>query len=440
MRRRTYLTSATVTALGLSVAGCVGSDGDDDPDTADNDSSDDDPETDGHDDDSGDESEADDEPEDEEETPEELPDLVGTFDDFEELDAWEAVVGTLEADGERAFEGSQSARLTASEAQEQIRISRELSDPIDVTDVVPGLAFATSSAANVVIQLHDEDGDYLQYQQLIHADHPFLRQNFGHTAVSGEPDATEITEIQIVHWTGDGEGEVWVDDLHFVPRVETGRVMFQFQGGFETDYTHAFPILEAYDLTGSTFVATDRIRPSGEADGSRLTLDQLDELVDAGWSLGTVGARHQQLHRIEPDENESHILEPIEWFDEHGYDDARYFAFPGGRYDQAQYDLVAEHYDLGYAGRFRSQGWASNPYTITRISGDVGQRNLSAEELIDALDWTAARGGITTIVFYEMDGDDAEALEAAAAHLADLVAAGELELITPGEFAEEYVP
>ena len=448
MRRRTYLTSVTVTTLGLSVAGCVGSDGepgDDDGEPGDDDRTDDEPSVpdstdDGHEepDDDGDDEldDVDEEPDDDE--PDDEADLLGTFDDFENLGAWDAVVGTLEADSGLAFAGTQSARLTATESEEQSRIRRVLSDPIDVTDVVPGLALSTTDVANVVIQLHDADGDFLQFQQHVRGSAPFFRQNFGHTGVSGEPDPTEITEIHVLDWTGGREGELWIDDLHFVPRLTTGRVMIQFQGGFETNYTRAFPVLEAHDLTASTAIATDRMREHDAASGDRLTEAQLAELVDAGWSVGTVGANHRQLHRVDSDEVASHVLDPLDWFDERGYD-ARYFAFPGGRYDERTYELVAEHYDLGYAGRFRSQGWASNPYTITRISGDVGQRNLDAEAMIDAVDWTAAHGGITTIVFYQLDDADVAALEELAAHLAPLVATGDLELLSPGELADEYV-
>lgn len=446
MKRRTYLTTASVTAT-IALAGCAGgSIVDGDEENVDNESND----TDGED-DVGEETEeteeteeenTDEEEDEDEETDgeSEQPEVAATFDDFEDIDAWEAVTGTLEADGELASVGSQSAHLTASESESQVRIKRELSEPIDVEGVVPGLALATSSSASPIIQLHDDDGNFLQFQQYVHEGRPFIRHDFGHTDASGDPDLSAITEIQIGLWTGDEhEGEIWVDDLHFTSRVEEGRVMIQFQGGFESDYTRAFPIMEEHGLTGTTFVATSRIRESEDTTGDRMTEDQVAELVDAGWSLGTVGAHQRQLNDVEGDGFESHILDPLEWFDEQGYDDARYFGFPGGWYTEEMYDLVAENYDIAWAGRHMSQGVATNPYNLTRISGHVGQRNLDAEEMIDALDWTAEHGGITTIVFYEMDEEDAAALEETAAHLAELVSAGDLELITPREIADEYV-
>ncbi len=59
--------------------------------------------------------------------------------------------------------------------------------------------------------------------------------------------------------------------------------------------------------------------------------------------------------------------------------------------------------------------------------------------MIDAIDWTATHGGLTTITIYEMDDEDADALEETAAHLSDLVDAGEIELITPAEIADGFV-
>ncbi len=427
MKRRTYLATASTTAA-IAIAGCAGGIGTtDDTDDPDDPNESDGNETDGD----GDDPNGDDE----------LPEMVGTFDDFEDLSAWEAVAGSLEADSERTSMGSQSAHISMAESETQARIVRELSEPIDVEGVVPGLALSTDSSTNVVIQLQDAGGDFHQFIQYTYDGQPFVRQNFGHTEVTGDVDLNEITEIHITFSGGDdNESHLWVDDLHFVPRVEDGRVMVQFQGGFESDYTHAFPIMEEYDLTGATFVATDRIRITDEASGDRMTEDQLAELVDAGWSLGTVGSRGLQLHRVDSDQAESDILDPLAWFEDKGYDDVQYFAFPGGRYDPEMYELVGENYDLGFAGRYMSQGWASNRLNITRISADAGQRNLNADQLVDILDWTAEHGGITTIVFYKMDQEDASALETMASRLAEHRSAGDLELITPGEIANEYVP
>ncbi|WP_049927346.1 polysaccharide deacetylase family protein [Halopiger goleimassiliensis] len=420
MKRRSYLATAIA---GTALAGCMGMIPDESSDGSDGNAD-------------GGEGQADDSAED---VPDGDPVSTGTFDDFEDLEPWETIVGSLEADTDHAYAGSQSALIGTTEDEEQVRIRRQLSEPIDVRDVVPALALDTDSVGNPIIQLQDERGDYLQFKQHVREGHPFVRRNFGHTAVSGDPDLQSITEIHVGLWTGDAERSVRVDDFHFVPRVDQGRVLIQFQGGFESDYTLGYPVLSEYDIPASTFIATDRIRPHADATGDRLTEDQVAELADAGWTLGTVGARHRHLHEVDPDRLESDLLSPLEWFAERGYDDARYFGFPGGRFDGEMLEIVGEHYDLGFADRHRAHGYATNHLTLPRISGDVERRNLSAEQMIDALDWTAEYGGITTIVFYEMDEDDAENLEETAAHLADLRESGDLELVSPRELADEFV-
>ncbi|MXV61401.1 polysaccharide deacetylase family protein [Natronorubrum sp. JWXQ-INN-674] len=442
MKRRSYLTTSAIAMSAF--AGCFS----DDPaqrsqdeegvgdDTVDEES---DVADDGEDVEEDDSDDGDSDDDGDDESADEEPGLLGTFDDFEDLGRWEILAGRFEADAERAYEGTQSVRLRASASEDQVRIRRPLPEPIDVREVAPALALATDDAANPVIQLQDASGDFFQFKQHVREGHPFVRRNFGHTAVGGDPDLSAITEIQVIDWSGDQEREFWIDDLHFVPRITEARVLIQFQGGFESDYTLAYPILEEYGLSASTFLATDRIRPDASMAGDRLTEAQVAELVDAGWSLGTVGARHQHLHQVEPERLESDLLSPLSWFAERGYHDAQYFAFPGGRFDQRMLDIVGEHYDLGFAGRHRAQAYATNPLTVTRISGGVDRRNLTAEQMIDAIDWTARYGGLTTITFYEMDDEDAAALEETAAHLSALVAAGEIELTTPAEIATEFV-
>ncbi|NGM70284.1 polysaccharide deacetylase family protein [Natronolimnobius sp. AArcel1] len=429
MKRRSYLTTSALAVTAFS--GCIGDSAQstqDEPPTDDDDRDN----ADGGEDTAGEDDPGDD-------STDEAVGILGTFDDFEDLGQWEAVTGDLEADTERTFEGTQSARLRSSDDEEQVMIRRALSEPIDIRGAAPALALASDEMANPVIHLRDESGDTLQFKQNVREGYPFIRRNFGHTDVNGDPDLSAITEIAVSDWSASQARDVWIDDLHFVPRITEGRVLLQFQGGYETDYTHAYPIIEEYDLEASTFVPTDRIRPNDSAEGNRLTEAQLADLVDAGWSLGTVGARHQHLHEVDSGRLESDILSPLEWFDERGYDDARYFAFPGGQFDQEMLDIVGDHYDLGFSGRHRAQAYATSPLTITRISGGVDRRNLTAEQMIDAIDWTATHGGLTTITFYEMDDDDADALEETAAHLSELIDAGEIELITPAEIADEFV-
>ena len=421
MDRRSYLASGLLVAL----AGCteLGStdeaDAEDDPGEADDD--DDDHESNGDDTDS------------------ETSELTGTFDDFEDLSEWEAFqdIGSIEADTDRSYSGSQSAHLEPDD-DGQVRVRRSLDEPIDVSDVVPGIAMTAEDRSVVRIQLQDEDGDYIEYSQQVLGDMPLARKNFGVTRIRGDPDLSEIIVLQVICWFGDdSDGELWVDDFHFVPDTDSGKVMLQFDGGYETHYTEALPLLEEYDLTGTTFVPTDRIRTDVAVEGDRLTRDQVGELADAGWTIGSQSASGSQLSDTESygDDLESNITDPIDWLEDEGYDDgARFFAFPGSTYTEQPYELVQENYDLAFAGNAPAQGYAGNPHLCSlATSPDPG-------EATELLDWTAEWGGITSIAFYEIDDESVlTALEETVSYLSELEEAGDIEVITPAEMADNYV-
>ncbi|TYT61264.1 polysaccharide deacetylase family protein [Natrialba swarupiae] len=433
MRRRTYLTTTTATIGGLTIAGCMGDEAtDDDPGDGNGDRDDDSSET--------TDTDEDDAPE-EDETDEEdepTPGLVGTFDDFETLEEWMAFqdIGSLEADTDRAYDGSQSARLTPREDDGQVRIRRSLDEPIDVRDVTPGLAMTADNRGIVRIQLQDEDGDYVEYSQQVLPDMPLVRKNFGLTRVHGDPDPSEIIVLQVICWfSDDTESQVWVDDFHFVPTPETGKVMLQFHGGYETHYTDAFPVLEEYDLPATAFVPTNRLRPDAAVAGDRLLYDQVDELDDAGWTIASQSARGVHLGGVNPNELESNLTDSIDWLTEHGYEDgARFFAFPGSEYTADSYELVQEHFDLAFAGQTQSQGYAGNPHLCSLVA------NPDPEEAAGLIDWTAEWGGITSLAYYQLEESDAlTSLEEAASALDERAAAGDVEVITPTEMADNYV-
>ncbi|ELY55339.1 polysaccharide deacetylase [Natronococcus amylolyticus DSM 10524] len=437
MDRRTYLAIGAATVL----AGCTELGGPGEPDTSDERA--DDGGTEPTDDTPGDDERSEDgddegDPEDEEE--EEHPELVGTFDDFEDLEEWWEWqdIGTLEADSSRASMGSQSALLTASvESRGQVRVRRELEEPIDVREVAPGLDLATDTDSGVVrIQLQDADAHYVEYSQRFAGGTSLTRHNFGITRIRGEPDLSKVVVLQVIRWFGDdAEGRQWVDDFHFVPRPTQGTVLLQFHGGYETHATEAQPRLEDAEFPATAFVPPARLREDEAAEGDRLTRDQVDDLAAAGWTIGAQSANGQPLDGVDPDALEDAVVDPIDWLAEADYgDDVRVFAYPGSTYTDESYELVRENYDLAFAGRSRSQGYAGNPHLCSMAeTPDPG-------DATDLLEWTAEWGGITAIPFYELDGESAlEALEETVRALEEHVEAGELEVITPAEMAEKYV-
>jgi len=439
MRRRTYLMAATGTSLAL--AGCAAVSEDDEPDEAENrtDESDD---VDEHDDHEDEADSADDEP----------PELAGTFDDFESLEEWEVLAGTATGDTDRSFVGSQSVHLEPDDDGEdldeedldddelededdgvQVRLRRELDESLDCSAVAPGLAVALEGepVTAPLIQLFDGDGNRIDYRTSADPTLEFHRHNFGVAAVDSAFDFGDVTEIQLAYITGAGTaGELWIDDLYFVPRPETGKVLVQLDGGYETHYTHAASIVDEHDLSATTFVAPGRVRGDEDEDGDRLTEAQLESLAEAGWTIGSHTDTDTQLPDAE--DLEAEVRDAYEWLEAEGYDGRAYFSFPGGKYNDASLDQVEEYHDHGFAGRFPAQGYAANPLLWQRVV------DPDPDEARDALERTAEVGGITSLCYVRLEEESAENFEETMGDLADYVADGDLELLTPADL-DEYV-
>lgn len=361
-------------------------------------------------------------------------DLVGTFDDFESLEPWWAYqdIGSISAESEYAATGTQSALLESSDEDGQVRVRRELDEPIDVRGVAPGLAMAADRSARVRIQLQDSNGHYVEFSRQVREGMPFVRDNFGLTRVSGEPDLTDVVTLQIVSWFG--EGRLWVDDFYFVPTVATGTVLLQFHGGYESHMAAAQILDDAEtDIPASAFVPTGRIRErEGEdTDDDRLTVDQLETLSAAGWTIGSYGTRGTTISGS-GEVMERNLVGPIEWLTERGFDDgARFLAVPRSRYSADSYDAVREHYDLAFAGWGLSQGYPADPHRCSVVT------DPSPDQAVELLEWTAARGGFTSIAFTAFDSEaDREALERLVSRIDELVAQDLLQVATPGQLLE----
>ncbi|MXV63522.1 polysaccharide deacetylase family protein [Natronorubrum sp. JWXQ-INN-674] len=408
MRRRTYL--ATATAVG--VAGCteLGL--------------------------TGSETGPDDEsPTSDDEPPEiEGPDDDGTIDDFADFEGWSVLAGAASLDEEDALVGERSVLLEASTDDEEARIVRELPEPLDCSEMSPGLAMASEETIAPRIQLFDSSGNGVNFRAMTQVNELY-RCNFGAVAADGDADLSDIVEIHIAYYVDDEtERRLRLDDLHLVPRPEEGLVVLQFDGGDESIATEALPTLEEYGYPATAFVPTGLIRAEASHDGRRLTEAQLDDLVDAGWMIGSYGINGQNLADYSAADRADQITASRPWLEDEGYGEgARYFSYPRGRYDEESLELVGDTYEIGFVGRYPVQGYVANSARYPRIV-DPDVENADA-----LLERTADLGGITTLTYYAIDGDSAERFEETMAILDEYVSDGDLEVITTRDLESEYV-
>ena len=406
MNRRAYLASGLVATIG----GCMdGSDGD----ATDDDSSDD---------------------VEHEATEPVEPESGETVDDFSDIDAWELVAGAVAREEDRAVVGDSCARLENREGDEQARIAYEFDEPLDCRRHSPGLAIAADEPMAPLLQLFDDDGGHVTFRATVEADVELLRAPFG-IEHADDVDLGAITGLEIAHVAAeDAEQQLWVDDLHFVPRPETGVVTLQFDGGHESVYENGLPLTEEYGYPATAFVPTGRIREEADHDGEALAEPQLEELDDAGWTIASHTARSRPLTDLEDDERIEELEDAVEWLESEGYDDGtRYIAYPSGRYDQAGLEAVREVHELGFVGRYPCQGEPADPLLCSRVL------EPEPDELEEILERAVAYGGITALGWVRLEDDSLESFETAMEILSELEPEGDLEVVSPGELEAEYV-
>ncbi len=164
-------------------------------------------------------------------------------------------------------------------------------------------------------------------------------------------------------------------------------VVLSFDDGYASQVRIALPLLRRQGWPGVLNLALDWIDDIG-GDGA------VQQLIDAGWQIDAHSRTHPDLTRVPAaqlaDETAAARAELQERFGV----DARFFAYPGGRYDAR---VIAAVKDAGFLGATTvRRGFAAPaaPYALDRIQVS---RGTSAKQLLARLralrSRSAARGG-----------------------------------------------
>lgn len=414
MNRRAYLAMTASAATSLCLAGCAGSEPLDSSDTDSNDDG-------GTTDPGG-------------VTPASGVVEPGSEDDFENLSAWSEDTGSLSADSDRSLVGTQSAYLEVGSSATTGRISKTFDEPVDVSNVVPGVAITAESVVSPWIRLLDESGNRIDYRRTVTGGLPFMRYNFGINELDDSFDETAVTEIHLQLWTAEGtERGIWFDDFHFVPRPETGKVMIQFDDTHVTDHSEAMPLLSEYGYGAVTFVNPNYV--GKEVDSyERLSEEQLADLQAAGWCLSNHTETHANMPTLDRDEQERELRNGKAWLEERGYEEgARYFAYPFGNFDATTVELVEKYHEIGYAGGYPVQGYTSNTALASRIS------EPDREQAEVAFERTARMPGITSVFYHQLEGEYRTDFEDMLEILHEYESAGEIDVILPPDVEQELL-
>ena len=93
-----------------------------------------------------------------------------------------------------------------------------------------------------------------------------------------------------------------------------------FDDGFESTYTIAFPIMQQYGIKGTVYVVPAWIGAPGY-----LTLAELTELHNAGWTIASHTWDHQYLTTLTTQQVTDELQSTIDWLNDNGFADGAYY-------------------------------------------------------------------------------------------------------------------
>ncbi len=151
-------------------------------------------------------------------------------------------------------------------------------------------------------------------------------------------------------------------------------VLITFDDGFESVYRYAYPLMEEFGFKGVVFVIARYIGRENMWDiplGRKwhLSRQQIRELSESGWIIGSHSCSHPDLTRLRPGELREELVASRETLEDITGREVKLFSYPYGRLNET---VKLEVSRAGYSYAFRSRRSLKNghfdPLSIERIS------------------------------------------------------------------------
>ena len=120
--------------------------------------------------------------------------------------------------------------------------------------------------------------------------------------------------------------------------LPSSMITFTFDDGCLSTYTKAFPILEKYSYPATVFIITSTLGEPGY-----MTIEQVLDLADKGWEIGSHTVSHPDLTQLTDYQLNYELLESKRYLESFGLK-VENFASPYGKYDERVIKAVAQYY------------------------------------------------------------------------------------------------
>jgi peptidoglycan/xylan/chitin deacetylase (PgdA/CDA1 family) len=156
-------------------------------------------------------------------------------------------------------------------------------------------------------------------------------------------------------------------------------IVLSFDNGYQSQYTHALPVLRRLGWVGVENMQLTGLPPSQGG----LSEAQISGLVAAGWELDTQGISHAELTKLGPAALREQVAVARTEVQRRYHVPVNWFCYPSGHYNAA---VLAAVKAAGYVGSTTVvPGWASpgdDPYRLPRLRV-LGE--TSPQELLDEI-------------------------------------------------------
>jgi peptidoglycan/xylan/chitin deacetylase (PgdA/CDA1 family) len=328
------------------------------------------------------------------------------IDAFEDMENWYVLQeqGTLTAETQDAYEGSQSAHVESATGDVYGAIFKAFDEPVDFSDrnVSMAVKLEEPEIAKITVDLLAPDrGNMVRMTRtLTGPTDRWMRVDFGVTDVRRDPELSEVREIRIVGRRRGGVEkpvEFAVDDLRAVEAPTKGRVMLTFDDSHDSHYEKAFETMQEYGFPGVEGVIAESIYGNNQLD-----VGMMREMSDAGWDMASHPlTRGTQLQEFSAAEQRKRIEENKQFLVRKGFEEgARHFLTPQNMRGPKTFDLVREHHETMFSFGGMPNGL---PSTTTYNYGRVNASDAGAtKRLVD----NAAKFGQLLVVNHHRIGQD----------------------------------
>lgn len=152
---------------------------------------------------------------------------------------------------------------------------------------------------------------------------------------NGFTQHSTATTIEVMLHTDGGEASIYLDALHMID-ADKGNVMFTMDDASITQYSVAYPMMQAYGIPGNIAVIPSTVGTDGY-----MSKRQLRKVYEDGWDLMNHTNSHVDLTTLSKEEQKKEIEKGTQWLNNHGFTRASHcVVYPYGKSNEDTYEVM----------------------------------------------------------------------------------------------------